>query len=248
VPTLEENKHNWKFYDWSGNGDEWSGGPEGTKRFWKDVLFTKISSFVPCETILEIAPGLGRWTQFLKDLCKYLIVVDLTEVCIEGCKKRFSTSNNISYYVNDGKSLEVVKDNSVDFVFSYDSLIHVDCEIIECYVSEIYKKLKMGGFGLIHHSNVGSYSRDFFKKNKKLISSQEMGGHWRDTYSSKEFAACCVKNRLLYIKGEKVGPAPDGCPIDCLSLFQKIKMRIDFAKSPNKSWSLPQTNKRSRTS
>jgi len=113
--------------------------------------------FVPTGTILEIAPGFGRWTNFLKDMCKKLIVVDLVEECIEACRRRFSMCDNISYHVNDGKSLSMVQDGTVDFAFSFDSLVHADRDVIRAYLSELRLKLKRDGIAFIHHSNLGRY-------------------------------------------------------------------------------------------
>ena len=88
---------------------------------WYGSILPRISAFVPADTILEIAPGYGRWTAFLKDLCKRMIIVDLSEKCIDRCRQRFENLSHISYFVNDGKSLEMVVDGSVDFIFSFDS-------------------------------------------------------------------------------------------------------------------------------
>ena len=56
------------------------------------------------------------------DHCQHLFVVDLSPACIEHCKKRFANRQNISYFTNDGRSLYMIADGSLDFVFSYDSL------------------------------------------------------------------------------------------------------------------------------
>jgi 16S rRNA A1518/A1519 N6-dimethyltransferase RsmA/KsgA/DIM1 with predicted DNA glycosylase/AP lyase activity len=50
---------------------------------WRGMLRPRINAWVPTGTILEIAPGFGRWTRFLKDVCDRLVVVDLAERCIE---------------------------------------------------------------------------------------------------------------------------------------------------------------------
>ncbi len=54
----------------------------------------------PPATILEIAPGYGRWTQYLKDLCDQLVVVDLAERCIDALpralRRRRPTSSTTS--------------------------------------------------------------------------------------------------------------------------------------------------------
>ena len=60
----------------------------------------------------------------MKNLCDSLIIVDLAESCIEACKTRFQSEENFQYFVNDGKSLEMINDSSVDFIFSFDSLVH----------------------------------------------------------------------------------------------------------------------------
>jgi ubiquinone/menaquinone biosynthesis C-methylase UbiE len=141
MPTLEENLSLFgEVYNWPQAGDEWS-IPWGNARMqWYCSILPLIGAFVPTDTILEIAPGHGRWTAFLKDLCKRLIIVDLSESCIERCRQRFADCSHISYFVNDGKSLEMVPDSSVDFIFSFDSLVHVEDTVLRAYVAEFAKK------------------------------------------------------------------------------------------------------------
>ena len=41
----------------------------------------------------------------------------------------FASDTHISYHINDGKSLEMVQhDDSTDFVFSFDSLVHAEAD------------------------------------------------------------------------------------------------------------------------
>ena len=83
---------------------------------WHCVILPRIRSFLPASTVLEMVPGYGRWTQFLQPEAEHLIVVDLNESCIEACKSRFAEVKNVSYHVNDGKTLammaEVLKSTS----------------------------------------------------------------------------------------------------------------------------------------
>ncbi|HVY08723.1 MAG TPA: class I SAM-dependent methyltransferase [Mycobacteriales bacterium] len=145
-------------WDWSTGGEEWSTWWGGTPSLWFGGLLPRIHAFVPAGTILEIAPGFGRWSQYLKDMCDQLVLVDLAPKCIEHCQQRFASSTNIEYHVNDGKSLPVA-DGSVDFVFSWDSLVHADAEIIDGYVAELHRVLSPNGVAFIHHSNVASIRR-----------------------------------------------------------------------------------------
>jgi hypothetical protein len=59
--------------------------------------------------------------------------------------------------VNDGKSLEMVMDGSVDFIFSFDSLVHAEDTVLSAYVAELAKKLRPDGAAFLHHSNAGEY-------------------------------------------------------------------------------------------
>jgi SAM-dependent methyltransferase len=142
-------------WDWSERGDEWSEWWGGTAAEWFGALLPRIHAYVPTGTILEIAPGYGRWTQYLKGLCDRLIVVDLAERCIDHCRERFASSKNIEYHVNDGRSLAMVPDASIDLVYSFDSLVHVDANILDVYLQQLSRKLKPNGVGFVHHSNAG---------------------------------------------------------------------------------------------
>jgi SAM-dependent methyltransferase len=159
MADVERNLEVWESWDWSQQGDEWSASWGGTPALWYGALLPRIHAFVPTGTILEIAPGYGRWTQYLKDLCERLLVVDLAPQCIDHCRERFSEADNISYHVNDGRSLEMVEDHSVDFVFSFDSLVHAEADVIDAYLGQLARKLTPNGAGFIHHSNAGACRR-----------------------------------------------------------------------------------------
>ena len=160
MPSVEQNYEVWdREYGWSQQGEEWSGPWGSAEAQWRWTVAPRIRSFVPAGTILEIAPGFGRWTRYLKDLCTRLVVVDLSERCIEACRQRFAAESHIAYYVNDGRSLDMVADRSIDFVFSFDSLVHADADVIEDYLRQLGRKLTPDGVGLIHHSNWGAYGR-----------------------------------------------------------------------------------------
>ena len=160
MPTVAENLSMWNDAQfWSQNGDEWSEAWGGTKLLWITTVLPRIRPFLPARTILEIAPGHGRFTQFLKNYCERLFVVDLSPLCIEACRKRFSGETHINYYANDGKSLAMIADESVDFAFSFDSLVHVEADVLETYAAQLARKLRPEGVGFLHHSNIGCYPR-----------------------------------------------------------------------------------------
>lgn len=159
MPGTLENRERWQQYPWAHQGDEWSPGGRaaGTALLWHRTLLPRILPHVPTGTILEIGPGFGRWTQYLQHLCDRLILVDVTERCIEHCRGRFAGAANIEYHVNDGSSLAMVEDGSVDFVFSFDSLVHAEADAIGAYLEQAARKLRPGGAGFIHHSNLEAF-------------------------------------------------------------------------------------------
>lgn len=159
---VADNKALWDVeYDWKDAGEEWSGRWGSSKTQWFGSLLPRIQRFLPAENILEIGPGRGRWTHFLRDYCDRLVVVDVSETCIEACMERFAGDDRITYHVNDGKSLDMVEHDSIDFVFSFDSLVHVEADVVRDYLVGIAGKLTRDGVAFLHHSNLGEYERYF---------------------------------------------------------------------------------------
>jgi SAM-dependent methyltransferase len=156
MPTVNENRDRWQHHAWAQRGDEWSPGRSaaGTEVLWHRTIFPRVRQFLPTDTIVEIGPGFGRWSQYLRHLCGRLILVDLSQRCIDACRQRFAADTHIEYVVNDGTSLEGIHDRTVDFIFSFDSLVHAEADAVGAYLAEAARTLKRGGAGFIHHSNL----------------------------------------------------------------------------------------------
>jgi len=172
----------WNFYcDWSQNGEEWTKSEE-----WKAALIEeRINPYIDKNSyVLEIGPGGGRWTESLAKRVKKLSVVDLSPKCIKICKKRFKGFSNIDYFVNNGISLECIKDGSIDFIWSFDVFVHIEAKDIVLYVKEIYRVLKKGGKGIIHHS---------MKKQRNTPG-------WRSDMNDKLFKKILEENGLTLIE------------------------------------------------
>jgi ubiquinone/menaquinone biosynthesis C-methylase UbiE len=160
MPTVDWNQVVWAHdYAWNEAGEEWSAAWGGADAQWSWTVLPRIHSFVPAKTILEIGPGFGRWTARLMGLCQKLVLVDLSDKCIQACQARFRSSDHISYHVTDGKSLEMVPDKSIEFAFSFDSLVHAELDVLESYIGQLHRKLSPDGVAFIHHSNIGEFER-----------------------------------------------------------------------------------------
>lgn len=156
--SIEENAKYWgENYNWPMQGDEWSKMWGSSEVEWQGTILPRIASYVPAENIVEIAPGYGRWTDFLKEYGGKLIAIDLSKSCVDACKKRFGESSALEFRVNDGKTLIGIPDSSIHFVFSFDSLVHVEKDAMGSYIEEIARVLIPGGVAFLHHSNPAEY-------------------------------------------------------------------------------------------
>jgi SAM-dependent methyltransferase len=179
MASVKDNLSHWgSEYEWPENGDEWSqrwGDPDTQ---WRATLLPRVSSFLGARSVLEIAPGYGRWSKYLIDASETYIGVDLAESCVARCRERFKNTSRASFYSNDGRSLPMVTDNSVDFIFSFDSLVHVEEDAIRDYIREFARILAAEGIAFIHHSNLGAYGAELWRS-EALVSATQPIKHAR---------------------------------------------------------------------
>jgi len=157
VANVNSNERVWSEYDWSKRGNEWSQAWGGPDYHWSGLLYPRLREFLPAGTIVEIAPGYGRWTHYLLPLCDRLIGVDLAANCVEACQERFADVAHATFHKNDGLTLEMVGDGEVDLAVSLESLVHSDGYIMESYVRELARTLSADGVAFLHHSNLEQY-------------------------------------------------------------------------------------------
>jgi SAM-dependent methyltransferase len=155
MPDLSWNKRTWDSdYNWTGRGEEWSEAWGGSEAQWFGCLYPRLHRFLPVGNLLEIAPGFGRWTNYLLEYVQGRYAgVDLSQPCVEYCKERFSGFGNAAFLVNNGLSLDSVEDGLFDLVFSFDSLVHANLDVHQTYIPQILRKLAQNGVAFIHHSN-----------------------------------------------------------------------------------------------
>lgn len=215
-------------YEWIQAGEEWSEPWGGSEPQWFGSIFPRIHECLPASTILEIAPGFGRWTNYLKEHCEHLHVVDPAQRCIETCRRRFAADSHLSYHINDGRSLAMIPDRSIDFVFSFDSLVHVWRDAVGAYLSQLPEKLKNDGVAFIHHSNLGEYASPVVDRlpgrMRKLLTKAKVleSDHQRNPDMTAElFRVCCAEHGLTCICQEIVNWRGRRL-IDCFSTVTRV--------------------------
>jgi Methylase involved in ubiquinone/menaquinone biosynthesis len=159
MPSIEENL---AVYSSQGvfpsHGDGWTNQAEycGVNyELWKAELFDEFAKpFILSDgLVLEIGPGHGRWSQLLAPLVPQgrCILVDLSPACIDYCRSRLYSFGNVTYMVNNGYSLPFLPTGSIDFIWSYDTFVHIEEPETRSYFLEFRRVLKLGARGCIHH-------------------------------------------------------------------------------------------------
>jgi hypothetical protein len=187
MPTVEENLECWDAaYDWKGLGEEWSSRWGSSEAQWFGALLPRIHRFLPAERVLEIAPGYGRWTEYLKSNCN----------------------------------------SSIDLAFSFDSLVHVEVDVIQTYLHELAKKLRRDGVAFLHHSNAGEYSFAFAMGNRlpNLLQRSLVKARLLDhqqgralSMTARRFEECAVAAGLKCVSQELINWDSRRL-IDCISI------------------------------
>lgn len=206
--NIARNRASWSISDYYGQAEgamdmQWS-------NIWpliRDGDFT---------SVLELAPGHGRNTDKLKEVASEIWLVDLSAPCIEQCKRRFADYAGpcrLRYHVNDGKSLPMLADATITFVYSFDAMVHFDRDVVRDYVREFARVMRPGARGFVHYSNYGAVAPD-------PDSPWERNPHARSTMSRALFASYCAAEGLEIV-GDRLIDWEGEPELDCVSLFAK---------------------------
>jgi SAM-dependent methyltransferase len=215
---ISKNKQVWdESYRWPEAGDEWSETWGTPSSQWCGSLLPRVFPFLKGR-ILEIAPGYGRWTQFLQTYCSSLIGIDLAQSCVDYCEKRFADHPNLEFKVNEGLTLPMVEDGAIDFAFSFDSLVHAEADVMGSYVRELARVLRPGGVAFLHHSNLEEVRSSLLRRAR--IRLKGLGGlHARAPSMSAEKMRGFVEGAGMRCLQQEIIPwgTPQWLMIDCMT-------------------------------
>jgi SAM-dependent methyltransferase len=209
MPDIEWNKAAWDGgYGWADAGEEWSAKWGGSEAQWFGALYPRLHRLLPAKRILEIAPGYGRWSIYLIPACSAYLGIDLSKACVDACRARFSDVEHAHFLQNDGMSLDGAPDGDFDVIFSFDSLVHAESDVFQCYIPQLIKKLSHNGVAFLHHSNVLEFDNP-----------QRLPEHGRGaSVSGGVVAELVAKNGGRVIVQEAISWVDTGL-LDCLTTF-----------------------------
>jgi len=112
----------------------------------KWVLSLLPEGFLTKESIvLEIGCGSGKWMKAVSPLVGEMYGVDISPEAIKIAAKNLEGCGNITLSFNDGETLNVYDDNTIDLVYSFWTFQHIPRETTLSYLREIRRVLKKDG-------------------------------------------------------------------------------------------------------
>lgn len=115
---------------------------------------------------VDFACGYGRNTvKLLEAGARQVTMVDLHPDNIAHCERQFAGEPRVTVVRNNGRDLRPLADATHSFVYSFDSMVHFDVELIAGYMPEFFRVLEPGGFAFLHHSNYDAAPGRFFGDN-----------------------------------------------------------------------------------
>ncbi len=174
MPSVEWNRAAWsQRHGWEQHGDEWSGMAAACGQpyeQWKAALVETfiVSSLTPTSDVLEIAPGHGRWTEHLLAGAGSVEIVDINQDCLDVCRVRFDDDPRLRGHLTTGSSLEFIATRSIGFVWSFDSFVHMDSDVIKGYLNEFARVIRPGGRAIIHHAGIRPWALPLAPTTRRL--------------------------------------------------------------------------------
>jgi len=103
------------------------------------------------QSAVEVGPGGGRWTRYLLGF-KKLYVVDYYPELLEEMKRNIKAPN-LQLIKNNGTDFPGINDQSIDYLFSFGTFVHLDTHLIRDYLSNMRRILKAGANVVLHYSD-----------------------------------------------------------------------------------------------
>ncbi len=183
-----------------------------------------LSKHLDGKTFLEIGCGGGQWSKFIYQLDIYDKMF-----CIDVLSEKhnkfwdnlgYSSKQTISYNQVKDFNLNFLKDDSIDFVFSYDVFCHISKSGLEKYLESLSKKCKKEAKLMIMYAD----------PNKYLNSEPENRFHVMRYLPKQKFSYKFINSKLINdaLDDSDGDPSPGRWYWVGLSLFLELCEKYDF--------------------
>ena len=182
--------------------------------FWSPTgLFRPLFDTLDLTNVIDLACGHGRHTAQFVERAGHVTLVDVNQANIDACKLRFASRPNVSFLVNDGRTLRPLPDGQFTSVFSYDAMVHFEAMDVASYVVDIFRVLAPLGRALLHYSVLEDTPHLSFDADRR----------WRN-YGSESFMCYIASRAGFSIIAKHKFPWPvdsEESPCDGLILLEK---------------------------
>jgi 2-polyprenyl-3-methyl-5-hydroxy-6-metoxy-1,4-benzoquinol methylase len=135
-------------------GEEW-GGPA-----FADHVVDVVAPYLgPDSDVLELGCGGGKFSQRLAPRCRSLLCTDISPSMIDHTQASLTdlgVADNVGFRVLNGIDFDGVASDSMDFIFSYDVLLHVQPQNVFSYLRDARRVLRDSGVFMLHQINLAS--------------------------------------------------------------------------------------------
>jgi SAM-dependent methyltransferase len=176
-------------------GHEWA--PVGDL---EEVLSEYLYPYVSKDTVAaEIGVGGGRVAALVAPLVRRLHCIDLSPEMIARAREKVAGTNNVDFLLVDEPRLPQEWSDKIDFVYSFDVMVHLDLKTIWAYFGECTRVLRPGGLLMAHTTNLAT---DYgFKRFDRLPARPFIGQH---RYVTPETVRVLLeRSGLEYVKGSE---------------------------------------------
>lgn len=167
--------------------------------------------------VMDFACGRGRIAAHLKDNYNSMILCDISSNALDFCKQRFAGDSHLDFVQSEPESLPI-QDESLDFIYSWDAMVHFNYKMLDIYLSEFSRILKGDGYCFIHHSNLNAFEGD---TSLSVSENFHENVQWRANVSSKDVVK--LSERFGFKVVNQVFLDWEWSNLDCITILQRIK-------------------------
>jgi len=183
---------------------------------WANYVEPFLGDVGPLEsmTVVQLGCTNGYFTAKLLESAQEVRVVDTSPEKLKPLIRSFAGVENVRFEAVGQWHLGDIADESVDFIFSFDSLVHADLDHIRSILGDVYRMLKHGGYGLVHHSNLDRNTGLDYRR----------APHARNFMTQALFAHLAIREGLTVVKSRVIGWGSGKHRIrdlDCITLVRK---------------------------
>ena len=119
------------------------------------------------KTVVEIGCLDGKWSQYIVPCAEHSFLVDLSKDILPVLNDRLHEveGGGYTFYKTKGFELDGIDNNTIDFIFSMDTLVRVNKKYLSRYFEHFRRVLKSNGKMLIHLPCISSP----FSKSKGFV-------------------------------------------------------------------------------